>query len=382
VNEPGEAIPVVNFGAGADFALGVEEELVLVDPETHALDHAAPDVLARLRPVPPGEGGIHPEAYAALVELVSPICSDAAEGVATLGALRRRLHETGAAAIGAGLHPDGTFGDVVHYPSERYRLIAEEMRGLQARTPTCAFHVHVGMPDAEAAIRAFNFVRGHLPLLQALAANSPFWYGRDSGLASARAHVFRALPRSEIPPAFSSFGEFAERVERLVAAGGMPNYTFIWWDIRPHPILGTLEVRAMDSQSSHESAGGLAAMVHALARRGVEERGPWVEREVLMESSFRAARDGLYATLWHDGALRPVPEIARATLELARPYARELGSDAALEGIERILVEGNGAFRQRAAFASGGMQAVLAELVAETERSGHLVGSGHHRHVG
>jgi glutamate---cysteine ligase / carboxylate-amine ligase len=338
-------------------------------------------VLSKLR-VPPGEGGIHPEAYAAVVELVSPICSDAGEGVATLSNLRRRLHETGAVAIGAGLHPDAAFGDVVHYPSERYRLIGEEMRGLQARTPTCALHVHVGMPDAEVAIRAFNYVRAHLPLLQALAANSPFWYGRDSGLASARAHVFRALPRSEIPPAFSSFDEFAERVEGLVEAGGMPNYTFVWWDIRPHPILGTIEVRAMDSQFSHESAAGLAALVHSLARRGVEERGPWVTREVLMESSFRAARDGLYATLWHDGALRPVPEIARATLDLARPYARELGSDAALEGIERILVEGNGAFRQRAAFASGGMQAVLAELVAETERSGHLVGSGHHRHVG
>jgi glutamate---cysteine ligase / carboxylate-amine ligase len=381
VNQRGEAIPVVNFGAGADFALGVEEELVLVDPETHALEHGAVDVLSKLR-VPRGEGGIHPEAYAAVVELVSPICSDASEGVASLSNLRRRLHETGAVAIGAGLHPDGAFGDVVHYPSERYRLIGEEMRGLQARTPTCALHVHVGMPEAEAAIRAFNYVRAHLPLLQALAANSPFWYGRDSGLASARAHVFRALPRSEIPAAFSSFDEFAERVEGLVEAGGMPNYTFVWWDIRPHPILGTLEVRAMDSQFSHESAAGLAALIHSLARRGVEERGPWVKREVLMESSFRAARDGLYATLWHDGALRPVPEIARATLELARPYARELGSDTALEGIERILVEGNGAFRQRAAFASGGMQAVLAELVAETERSGHLVGSGHHRHVG
>ena len=122
------------------------------------------------------------------------------------------------------------------------------MRGLQARTPTCALHVHVGMPDAEAAIRAFNYVRGHLPLLQALAANSPFWYGRDSGLASARAHVFRALPRSEIPQAFSSFDEFAERVGGLVKPAAMPNYTFVWWDIRPHPILGTLEVRAMDSQ--------------------------------------------------------------------------------------------------------------------------------------
>ena len=381
MNQPSEAIPVINFGAGADFALGVEEELILVDAETHALDHAAVDVLSRLR-VPGPEGGIYPEAYAAVVELVSPICADAGEGVGALSTLRRRLRDTGAVAIGAGLHPDGAFGDVVHHPGERYRLIAEEMRGLQARTPTCALHVHVGMPDAEGAIRAFNYVREHLPLLQALAANSPYWYGYDSGLASARAHVFRALPRSEIPPAFATFDEFAERVAGLVEAGGMPNYTFIWWDIRPHPILGTLEVRAMDSQSSHESAAGLAALVHALARRGIEERGPWVEREVLMESSFRAARDGLYATLWHDGALRPVREIARATLDLARPYARELGSEAALEGVERILAEGNGAFRQRQAFASGGMPAVLAELVAETERSGHLVTSGHHRHVG
>jgi carboxylate-amine ligase len=376
-----DAIPVVNFGTGDDFALGVEEELVLVDPVTHALDHGAVDVVERLK-VPSAEGGVHPEAYAAVVELVSPVCDDAPCAVAALGGLRGRLHGIGATAIGAGLHPDGAFGDVVHYPGERYRLIADEMRGLQARTPTCALHVHVGMPDAEAAISAFNEMRSHLPLLQALAANSPFWYGRDSGLASARAQVFRALPRSEIPPAFSSFDEYVERTAELVAAGGMPNYTFVWWDIRPHPILGTLEVRAMDSQSSLGNAAGLAALVHALARMGAEEHGPWEHREPLMESSFRAARDGLDATLWHDGALRPVPEIARATLDRARPYARELGSESALEEIERILAEGNGAMRQRAAFASGGMPEVLAELVDETERGGRPVASatGHHRY--
>jgi carboxylate-amine ligase len=371
---------VVNFGTGPDFALGVEEELVLVDPITHALDHSAVDVMERLR-VPSADGSIHPEAYAAVVELVSPICAGATDAAAALGVLRRHLHDIGATAVGSGLHPDGAFGDVLHFPSERYSLIAAEMRGLQARTPTCALHVHVGMPDAEAAIRAFNGVRAHLPLLQALAANSPFWYGRDSGLASARAQVFRALPRSEIPPAFASFDEYGERVEALTASGGMPNYTFVWWDIRPHPILGTLEVRAMDSQSSLASVAGLAALVHALARRAVEERGPWEHRDVLMESSFRAARDGLDATLWHDGALRPVTEIARATVELARPYARELGSEDALEEIERVLAEGNGAIRQRAAFASGGLPGVLAELVDETMRHGHLVGfaTGHRR---
>jgi carboxylate-amine ligase len=364
------AIPAVNFGAEADFSLGVEEELMLVDPDRHALEHNAVDVLARLS-VRPGEGAAFPEAYAEVVEFASPVCLDATQVAACAGVLRRRLRAAGATAIGAGLHPDGTFGDVVHYPGERYRLIVSEMRGLQARTPTCALHVHVGMPDAETAIRACNALRAHLPLLQALAANSPFWHGRDSGLASARAQAFRAFPRSEIPPAFASFDDYAERVSALAAAGDLPDYTFLWWDIRPHPVLGTIEVRALDSQSSLRSVAAIAALVHALARRAAEQRGPWERREVLMESSFRAARDGLDATLWHDGALRPVAEVARATLALARPYARELGSDAALEEMDRLLAEGNGATRQRAAFARGGLSAVLAHLVDETAQS-HL----------
>jgi carboxylate-amine ligase len=248
------------------------------------------------------------------------------------------------------------------------------MRALQARTPTCALHVHVGMPDPEAAIRAYNGLREALPLLQALAANSPFWHGRDSGLASARAQVFRSLPRSEIPQAFGSFDEYADRVGALVAAGDLRDYTFLWWDIRPHPVLGTVEVRAMDSQSSLRNVAGLAALVQALAWQAAEEPWPWEHRDVLMESSFRAARDGLAATLWDDGALRPVPEVARAAIRHAAPYARELGSDGALEELERLLVEGNGAMRQRAAFRRGGMPAVLADLAHETaQASGRAV---------
>jgi len=359
------AIPAVNFGAAADFAIGIEEELILVDPVTHALDHSAIDVLRRLS-VPPAEGEALPEAFAALIELTSPVSANAADAAASLAVLRGHLHAVGATTIGAGLHPDGAFGDVFHYPSERYRLIGAEMRGLMRRTPTAALHVHVGMPDSEAAIRAYNGLRAHLPLFQALAANSPFWHGRDSGLASARAQVFRALPRSEIPAAFASFDEYVEAVEALAAAGDLPDYTFLWWDIRLHPVLGTVEVRSMDSQSSLPDVAGLAALVHALARRAAEEHGPWEHRDALMESSFRAARDGLDATLWHDGALRPVPEIARAAVQLALPYARELGSDGALEEIERLLVDGNGASRRRAAFARGGTMEMLAELVDET----------------
>ena len=236
-----------------------------------------------------------------------PSAPTPADAAAAAGRAAGHLRSVGATTIGAGLHPDGAFGDVVHYPSERYRLIGAEMRGLMTRTPTAALHVHVGMPDSETAIRAYNGLRAHLPLLQALAANSPFWHGRDSGLASARAQVFRALPRSEIPAAFASFDEYVASVEALAAAGDLPDYTFLWWDIRLHPVLGTVEVRSMDSQSSLADVAGLAALVHALARRAVEEHGPWEHRDVLMESSFRAARDGLDATLWHDrrAATRP-----------------------------------------------------------------------------
>lgn len=359
------AIPAVNFGAETDFALGVEEELILVDAETHCLQHTAVEWLSRIS-IPPTEGSSVPEAFAALVELTTPVCADAVEAVSCLARMRERLRAAGATTIGAGLHPNGRFGDVVHYPSERYRLIAREMRGLMERTPTAALHVHVGMPDAETAIRACNGLRAHLPLLQALAANSPFWHGIDSGLATARAHVFRALPSSEIPPIFASYDEYAERVETLTEAAELPDYTFLWWDIRPAPVHGTLEVRAMDGQSSLLTVAGISALVHALAVRAAEQRGPWEHRDVLMESSFRAARDGLGAKVWHDGALRPVPEVARATVELAMPYARELGAEAALEEVERILVEGNGAARRRAAFARGGMGEVLADLVQET----------------
>lgn len=361
----GAAIPGVNFGVEADFSLGVEEELLLVDPVTYGLDHGAEAVLSRLS-IPASEGAAAPEAYAALVELTSPICTNASEAVASCARLRGHLRAAGATVIGTGLHPTGEFGDTVQFPSDRYRLLMSEMRGLLGRTPTCALHVHVGMPDAETAIRAYNALRSHLPLLQALSANSPFWHGHDSGLASARAQVFRGFPRSEIPPAFSSFDEYAEVVGELTAAGELRDYTFLWWDIRPHPMLGTVEVRALDSQSTIASVAGIVALVHSLARWAAEQRGPWAPREVLMESSFRAARDGIDATLWHDGAMRPVTEIARETLELARPHARELGSDRALEEIERLLTYGDGASRQRAAFACGGMTAVLRQLARET----------------
>jgi glutamate---cysteine ligase / carboxylate-amine ligase len=354
--------PAPRFGAGPPFAMGMEDELLVVDPRTHALAHDAVELIERVE-APPEEGEVKPDTYAAMVELASPRSATAGQAVAALAVLRGRLRAAGATLIGAGIHPAGAFGDVVHYPAERYALLAEQLRGLLRRTPTAALHVHVGMPDAEAAIRACNGLREHLPLLQALAANSPFWYGRDSGLATVRAPLFHAFRGAELPRAFASYEDYAEAAAAAVHVGALPDYTFLWWDVRPHPALGTVEVRAMDSQAALWSAAALGALVHALARREAERRGPWAGTEALREASFAAARDGLGARLPLDGALRPVPEVARATLALARPHADD---PDALALVARILATGNGADRQRAAFARGGMPAVLAMLAEET----------------
>nr|MDP8942767.1 glutamate-cysteine ligase family protein [Actinomycetota bacterium] len=269
-----------------------------------------------------------------------------------------------------GLHPTAELGDARLVDAERYRRVDEEMRGLIRRTPECALHVHVGMPDAETALRAFNGLRARLPLLQGLSANSPRWFGVDSGLASARFALVRAYPGRGIPPAFRDFGDWIELVGQAAAAGGLGDYTLLWWDVRLHPRLGTVEVREMDAQASREDAAALAALVHALAVHEAQRAPvpPPPPPEAIAWSSFRAARDGLEATILHEGTLAPLELAARETVARVRSQARELGADGALEGIERILRRGGGAARQRAAYADGGTAAVLDMLVEETAR--------------
>jgi len=349
------------FGRTAPYGLGVEEELLLVEPEPpYGLDHRASEIVARV-----DSPYVKPDVYEALAETASSVCTSAAEIAAELERMRRALRDAGATLAGAGLHPEAAFGDALHVAHPRYDEIHASMRGLLERTPTCALHVHVGMPDAETAIAVCNRMRAHLPLLQALAAHSPFWHGRDAGFATARAQVFRGFPRAVIPRAFSSWDDYATAVDSWVSAGALPDYTYLWWDIRPHPALGTVEVRAMDAQARLSTVAGLAALVHALMVACADGHGIEESAEALTESSFRAGRDGLEATIWWEGALRPVPEVAAGALAVARPYARSQGTEDALDEIDRVVREGNGADRMRTAHAAGGMRAVLAGLVRE-----------------
>jgi carboxylate-amine ligase len=353
------------FGRQSGFTLGVEEELLLVDSRTHALSHTSAELLAAMGA---DEELAHHDLYEAQIELSSPVTTGAGEAIEALARLRRAVREAGGTPMGAGIHPSAEFGDVRVVQQVRYERAAKLLGGVVRRTPDAALHVHVGMPDPDTAIRTCNGLREYLPLLHALAANSPFWYGQDARLASARFVLRRGFPRVEVPRAYRDFDEFEEALGPMLAAANLDDYTSLWWDVRPHPKLGTVEVRVMDAQSSLESVAGLAALVHGLAmHEALSPRHEWLDREPIEESVFSATSHGLEARLLSGGRLRSVRELAREAVELATPYLREAGAEpSALDGIERILAAGGGAERQRAAHAAGGMEAVLKMLVDET----------------
>jgi carboxylate-amine ligase len=357
------------FGAGRDFSLGVEEELFLVDPVTGAQIDASAAVLERLGPV---DGTVERELHACQVELITDVCATAGEATGTIGGLRRAVTATGAGLLGSGTHPAAFEGTAEITDKERYERI-RDLLGDAVADPVGGLHVHVGMPDPETAIRAFNGLRRHLPLLQALSANSPFRHGRDTGLASAREVTMRGWPRSGVPRAMRDFEDFCARSAVLTRAASVPDYTWFWWKLRPHPRLGTVEVRALDAQSSLEDVAALVALVHGLAREAATNGRlpPALPAEILDEGAFRAARYGTAAELPDaEGRLTGVAELLDEALALARPHARDLGSEDELDGVRRLLEQGGGAGRQRAAYAIGGMGQLLRETVERTSATG------------
>ncbi|MEA2170045.1 MAG: glutamate---cysteine ligase / carboxylate-amine ligase [Solirubrobacteraceae bacterium] len=344
------------------FSLGIEEELFLVDPDDGEQRDAREAVLDGVRE--PRRGEVTGEVHACEVEIITDVCRTPADAIAVLRDLRRAVLDTGIGIMGTGTHPTAPEGSSEVSDTERYDFIASQL-GDAAVSPVAAMHVHVGMPDAETAIRVFNGLRRHLPLLEALAANSPFRHGRDSGFASARELSLRAWPRSGAPRAFDDNADFVTYAERLTRAADVPDYTFHWWKLRPHPRLGTVEVRALDVQDDLAHAAALAALVQSLAL--YESRSPpapAIPPEILEEASYRAGREGLAATLPDsDGVLHPVSELAQEAMEIARPAAETLGCAAELEGITALIAAGGGAGRQRHDAESGGLTAVLSGLL-------------------
>ncbi|MDX6610583.1 MAG: glutamate---cysteine ligase / carboxylate-amine ligase [Solirubrobacterales bacterium] len=356
------------FGASAPLSLGVEEELLLVD-EDGELVHAAEDVLESVPA--PFAGRVSSEIFTEQIELKTGICDGAEAALSELEETRAAILEAGFGLLGCGLHPSARSGEAILVAQPRYEVVQKDLGSL-LRTPPCGLHVHVGMPDPETAVHLTNAFRFYLPALQALSANSPFQEGLDSGHASARTMVVGSYPRFQVPREFRGYADFLDVADQLSAAAGVDDYTYIWWDVRPHPRLGTVEVRAVDVQTDVTASAAIAALIQAIAAKEIEEpTASRLHREALEESYFQAARHGLEAEiLLDDETPRPAREVARRMLDSVRPFARELGSEDALGEIERILREGNGADDQRRVHSKFGLKNLLPYLLERTRRGG------------
>ncbi|HEX4806067.1 MAG TPA: YbdK family carboxylate-amine ligase [Conexibacter sp.] len=357
---------------GEPYTLGVEEEVMLLDPADWCLAQRIQDVLAAL---PEGmRTYVGAETHASAVELHTDPHATVRESVAQLHRLRvdlaGALDSLGLAAAAAGTHPTAVWSEVEITPAERYDVIHRTMRELAGREPTYALHVHVGVPHPERAIELYNRLRAHLPTLLALSGNSPFWQGRDAGFASTRTVLFHAFPRTGMPRRYMAYDEWVDAVDLQIRAGALPEPTFLWWDVRPQPKLGTVEVRVMDAQAGLEETAALVALVQAIARLELEEgyvAGRLVAaEEVLAENRFIAARDGMDARLIDTTreTLRPVGEILDDLLAAATPHAEALGCADALAGVPALAAD-PGAARQRRLHAAG---ATLPDVVAALAR--------------
>jgi glutamate---cysteine ligase / carboxylate-amine ligase len=358
---------------GHHFSLGIEEELMILDADTLELVNA---IESFVEPAP--VGAIKPELMESVLEISTEPCRNTVEAGAQLRALRGHListaSEKGLTIGSAGTHPFGLWEDQRIVARPRYRELISALRFVARQELIFGMHVHVGVDDPDKAIHVANGMRVHLPVLLALSANSPFWRGDTTGLASARTPIFRAFPRTGVPPTYTNWADFERRIEFMVDAGVLEDYTFQWYDVRPHPNFGTVEVRVMDSQSHIEHTLGLAALTQALVRELADHYDSGVELssypfEMLDENKWLAARHGLEGELVDlpSAELVPTRDLARRLLDRTRGVAEDLGSAADFDGVEDLLERGNGASRQVVVHeANHDLREVMAEIVAAT----------------
>jgi carboxylate-amine ligase len=350
------------FGDSDPFTLGVEEEYMLLDPRSFDLVHHVDTMLTAVQN---GEftERIGPELMQSVLEISTPVCHTAGDVDRELRRLRTYVTELARGEelrVGsAGTHPFSLFERQRITARDRYRNLVDQLQYIARRELIFGLHVHVAVDDCEKAIQVMSALLVHLPDLLALSANSPFWRGESTGLSSSRQMVFAAFPRSGPPPRFRDYSDYAEVVGQLEKTGCIADYTHIWWDIRPHPRFGTIEVRVMDAVSRVEDTVALAAYIQSLVklysdRYTVGQELPSYHRILTTENKWLAARYGLEAPLMDLSTGRrnrvPVAQLIRRTLRELEPHARELGSERELEGIRDILAKGNGADRQRRVF--------------------------------
>jgi carboxylate-amine ligase len=369
----------ISWNPSRGATIGVEWELQLIDAGTRMLRQDAREVLAEL----PGlsEEGEHPkirhELMLSTVEVVTGICSTVSEVKedlsATISQLERITRRRGTMLACAGTHPISDWRDAKMAPIQRYAELVEQMQWLVRRVQTFGVHVHVGIRDGSKAIPIVNALAAYLPHFLALTASSPFWSGLDTGLASSRAIVFGGLPTSGPPESLKDWSEFEEYMDTLLRAGTIRSIKEVWWDIRPHPDFGTVEIRMFDGVPTLREIGMVTALSQSLVQlfdaqldRGYTLPSPsaWVVRD----NKWRATRYGLDATVITDDSGSTAPlrdELYELTREL-QPIADRLGCGPELDVVAEVLDHGASYERQRSIVATGGgLTDVVDALVTE-----------------
>lgn len=369
----------IPFQPSSRTSLGVEWELELVDLDSRQLKSGASRVLSELQ----AEDGIdHPKAKHELlestVEVITGICGTAAEVRADLEAT---VHEVVQAAaqqnlgvMCSGTHPFTNWETQDISPSPRYALLVEQMQWLARRLQIFGVHVHVGVRGPEKAIPIVNALTQYVPHFLALSASSPYWLGSDTGLASARSKVFESLPTAGLPYQLSGWDQFEAYMQTLISTHTIRSIREVWWDIRPHPDFGTVELRICDGLPTLDEVTTVAALSQCLVERLDREldRGytlPVPKGWVVRENKWRAARYGLDAEIIADdrATVMPVRQAITDLVEDLMPTARRLGCADELAGVERVLSAGASYQRQRnvAAANDNDLVAVVDSLLSE-----------------
>ena len=373
--------------------LGIEWELQLIDAQTRMLRQDADMVLAAL----PGldASGEHPqirhELMQSTVEIVTGICSTVSEAKADLGKaigeLQRIVDDRGILLACAGTHPVSDWRDAKMAPIARYAELIEQMQWLARRIQTFGVHVHVGLRDGHKAIPVVNALATYLPHFLALTASSPFWSGQDTGLASTRAIIFGDLPTAGPPHRLSNWGDFEEYMGTLLRARTIRSIKEVWWDIRPHPDLGTVEIRMFDGLPTAREVGMVAALSQSLVQLfdGQLDRGyqlPSPSSWVVRDNKWRATRYGLDATVITDesGTTAPLRDEVYELIRELEPAADRLGCLEELQVASEVLEYGASYERQRAVLTRAGeMTDVIDALVTEFAEDRFVIpGEGGH----
>lgn len=367
------------FRSSERASLGVEWELQLVDRETRELSPGAIEILDEIRPADAEE---HPKAKHELlqstVEVITGVCTTVAEAkddlAGTVAEVAAAAERRGLGLMCAGTHPFTDWQTQLISPRERYLQLVERMQWLARRLQIFGVHVHVGVRSPDKAIPVVNALCQYVPHFLALSASSPYWVGSDTGLASARTKVFEGMPTAGLPYQLSGWPEFETYMETLISTRAIESVREVWWDIRPHPGFGTVELRICDGLPTLDEIGAVAALAQCMVEQfdSQLDRGytlPTPANWVLRENKWRAARYGLDADIIVDekGTVRPVRQAIGDLVEDLEPTARRLGCEAELADVRRVLEVGASYQRQRAVAAAhdGDLRSVVDSLLAE-----------------